>query len=265
MEIAKKICPHCGGHMFMAKIIRAGVVESTTNSDEPYKILKESKDADFEILKCAKCRADVKETDLITSIQCKECGKLVNPTDVNEEGICNVCAAIKQRTEIANASREDLIKMLLDAEKKVNPVAVKMEKQIEKAEETTASNTTVTITEEASTEEVSEETTEEVAEEKKPRRKARKKSATTEEIVEETTEEVSQEEEPLNFTDDAVNDIANQQDAPFPDVESMVSKETPQVEETPVVETVEEPVETVQEEQPIGADFRMFDDTEEAF
>ena len=38
--------------------------------------------------------------------------------DINTDGICNVCEAVKQRTELANASREDLIKMLLDAEKK---------------------------------------------------------------------------------------------------------------------------------------------------
>ena len=256
MEITK-ICPHCGNNLFMAKIIKAGVVKLTTNPDEPYKILKESKETlDIEILKCAKCKTDIGETDLITSIQCKECNKLVNPVDINEEGICNVCAAIKQRAEIANASREDLIKMLLDAEKKVNPVAVKIEKQIEKAEEVIASTTNVTINiTETSDEKVSEEIAEET-EEKRPRRKARKKSDITEETIEETSESVN----------DEIENITNQQDAPFPDIETVVSEETQQAEEIPVIEeTITEPVETIQEEQPIGADFRMFDDTEEAF
>ena len=243
-----KVCPHCGGQMFMAKIIRACVVEVNTDPNESYKILKEAKDAfDIEILKCARCKADVTENDLVAGIVCKECGKMVGPTDVNEEGICSVCTAIKQRAEIANASREDLIKMLLDAEKKVNPVSVKMEKQIEKAEEVAAPA-------------VETEDTDSSEKAKTPKRKARKKKDDDVATVE-TTEDTSAEEvvSETVSTEEVVNDIANQQEAPFPDI-AMNPPEEVQANEEPVVET---PV--VSDEQPIGADFHMFDDGEEAF
>lgn len=267
-----KVCPSCGGQMFMAKIIRACVVEVTTDPNEPYKILKESKDKfDIEILKCARCKEDVKEEDLIAAVQCKECGKMIGPMDINEEGICNVCAAIKQRADIANASREDLIKMLLDAEKKVNPVAAKMEKQIEKADDAIQPTTVIptgtlaeSIVEEISKNE-SEDSVE--SEEKKPKRRARKKKEDdTTSAVEDTvvTEESSDEENTEEVTEtvtEAVKDIANQQEAPFPDIAMNPPVEVsiePSMEE-PVVETI------ATDEQPIGADFRMFDDNEEAF
>lgn len=263
-----KVCPSCGGQMFMAKIIRACVVEATTDPNEPYKILKESKDNfDIEIMKCARCKGDVKEEDLIAAVQCKECGKMVGPMDINEEGICDVCAAIKQRADIANASREDLIKMLLDAERKVNPVAAKMEKQIEIADNATQPTTVITTGElaESIVEEINNNESEDSveSEEKKPKRRARKKKEET--VVEETiaTEESSDEENTEEVTEtvtEAVDDIANQQEAPFPDIAM-----NPPVEVSIEPSTEEPVIEALAEEQAIGADFRMFDDNEEAF
>lgn len=243
-----KMCPHCGGQMFMATITRACVVEVTTDSDNPYNILREGKDKyDIEVLKCARCKEEVQEENLVTGIQCKECGRVVGPMDVNENGVCNVCVAIQQRTELANASREDLIKMLLDAEKKVSPVAAKMEKQIEKADNVITANDNT-----ATTEAVNE------TEEDKPktRRKSRKKKAddtTLEEQIDESNDDESepseeQAEETLE-TAEAIDDIANQQEAPFPEID-----------------TPEEPsTESSEEEQPVGADFQMFDNEEEPF
>lgn len=256
----KKMCPHCGGHMFMAKAIRACVVEVTTDPNQPYNVLKESKDSfDIEILKCARCKEDVSETDLVTGVKCRECGRIVGPMDINEEGICNVCDAVKQRTELASASREDLIKMLLDAEKKANPVVAKMEKQIEKADNASVTTTETTEDIQENTESSSDENTED----KKPKRRAarKKKDDATEEDVASEMSEVSSEEN--NVDANAVDNIANQQEAPFPDIAM-----NPPVEENaaPVSENapVSDTVISEAEEQPIGADFRMFEE-EDAF
>ena len=237
--VEKRMCPHCGSQMFMAKVIRPCLMEVTTDPNEPYKVLKENKDKfDIEIVGCARCREAVTETDLVTGVKCKECGRIVSPMDINEEHICNVCVAVKQRTELANASREELIQMLLSAEKKVNPVAVKMEKQIEKA------NTV--------TEEVQDDTEQISADDKKPKRKAsRKKKEDTEDVVQENEDLVPVETE-------AIEEIANQQEAPFPDLpmnlpESVIIEEQPQS------------VVNVQEEQSVGAEFHMFEEDEDAF
>lgn len=269
-----RMCPHCGGQMFAATITRACVVEVTTDAENPYKILKENKDKfDVEIVKCARCKSEVSETELVVGVQCKECGRVVGPMDVNADGICNVCEAVKQRAELANASREDLIKMLLDAEKKVNPVVAKMEKQIEKAEEYTAAPAVTSVSAKIeSTEETGTEETE-VAEEEKPkttRRKRRKKGDDEAEQVDDTAtevEEVAENESPEETTE-AINDIANQQEAPFPDLGDAMN---PPVAEAPVIEepVIPAPMPTEQTapvEQAIGAaDFNMFDDGEEPF
>lgn len=275
----KKMCPHCGSQMFMTKIIRAGLAEFTTDPNEPCKVLKESKDKfDIEIVGCARCKENVTEANLITGVKCKECGRVVGPMDINTDGICNVCEAVKQRTELANASREDLIKMLLDAEKKNNPVVAKMEKQIEKAD--------ATVSEVQSVPEQNESTDindilnapaeEPPAEKKKTRSKSRKKkndavdeaaTETTEEA--EATEEVAEEAEQNTegakeapvVAEEVVDDIANQQEAPFPDIAMNPPEEATQVSEPVVAEQA-----VAQDgEQPIGADFRMFDEEEEAF
>lgn len=235
----KRMCPHCGSQMFMAKVIRPCLMEVTTDPNESYKVLKENKDKfDIEIVGCARCREAVTETDLVTGVKCKECGRIVSPMDINEEHICNVCVAVKQRTELANASREDLIQMLLSAEKKVNPVAVKMEKQIEKA------NTVIE-------EEVQDDTEQVSVDDKKPKRKAsRKKKEDTEDAMQESEDLIPVETE-------AVEDIANQQEAPFPDLSMNLPEPT-------VEEQLEQPAVNT-EEQSVGAEFHMFEEDEDAF
>ena len=258
----KRMCPHCGGQMFMVKIVRAGIAETTADG---YKILKESQDKfDIEVVGCARCRQNITEADLVEGVKCTVCGKIVTPTDVNSEGVCNVCEAVKQREELANASREDLIKMLLAAEKKANHVTAKMDKQIAKAESIEASSTVNDTTEDTNDSNVTE---------KKPRTKTRKKKGATEEQSTESPEEVNVEEnnteEPVieettpveteisvevETPTEAVEDIANQQEAPFPNVEA---------------EVLDQPEEIVINEdsnvEPVNAGFQMFDDSEEAF
>lgn len=261
----KKMCPHCGSQMFMVKITRAGLAEFTTDPNESCKILKESKDNfNVEIVGCARCKQTVTADDLVTGVKCIQCGRIVSPMDINTDGVCNVCEAVKQRSELANASKEDLIKMLLDAEKKANPVVAKMEKQIEKADNVNMTAPAPVI-ENAQDNDVEQP----IEEDKKPKRKATRKkkdddvSDVTENEAETITEESSVDTENVEATteetEEAVDNIANQQEAPFPDIGI-----NPPIEEVQPVE--EMPVNNaVQEEQPIGADFRMFDDTEDSF
>lgn len=278
----KKMCPHCGGQMFMVKIARAGIAETT---DDGYKILKESQDKfDIEIIGCARCRQSITEADLVEGVKCSACGKVVTPTDVNSEGICNVCEAIKQREELANASREDLIKMLLAAEKKTNPVIAKVEKQIAKAEDVEDSTANTT---EDTAEDTTEETVEANVPEKKSRTKSRKRKVeaveestdTNAATVEETPAEETSVEEPVaeetvaeetvveetvaeEAPVEAVEDIANQQEAPFPTVEVDIPEVS---EQTMVPDTTLVAEESSSDEQAIGTGFQMFDDSEEAF
>lgn len=264
-----KMCPHCGSQMFMATITRGCLVETTTDPENPYKILREGKDKyDIEIVKCARCKEDIKKEDLVEGVKCKECGRIVGPMDINSDGICHVCTAIHERSELANASREDLIQMLLNAEKKANPVAARMEKQMEKAEEANAAMNPPadTVLEEVTTKEKPKTKTGRGKSNKKKKDAASEATETpVEEVVEETVQENPVVEESVA---EAVNDIANQQEAPFPEVDSsiiepIVSEELDAnvPEGTPVLDTVA----PVPAEEPIGSDFKMFDDAEDAF
>lgn len=277
-----KMCPHCGGKMFGATITRGCVVEVSTSEqgEDTYKVLKEVKDKfDIKILKCARCKNDVTDEDLVTSVVCKECGKVVSPLDINQDGMCNICAAIKERSEIANASREELIKMLLEAEKKSNSVASKMDKKIKEAEEinepTPVPNNSDPISEETDTNAPKEQPAEEVPEKKTKRRTVKRTKTTKEETTEEVQEQTEPESEAVESApvpEEAINEIANQQEAPFPEVntgeeETVVTEKVEAKEELPtevdLFPQTESPADN--EEQPIGASISLFDDGEEPF
>lgn len=255
-----KVCPHCGSKMFVAGITRGCVVEVTNNADDPFKLLKESaKGFEIEIVKCARCKTDLTMDDLVMGIACKECGKVVSPSELDENGVCDVCVAVKQRSDIANASREELIKMLLNAEKGVNPIAAKVEKQLQKAEE--VENATV-----VPDDVLDDDTTEEQPKTKarrKPQNKKKVETPDSDASEKEATEAVAKE-APVTTEEvvEATNDLANSQDAPFPDVMADVMN-PPVMEAVPVAEpTVEVAAET---EQPVGAGFEMFPSDDEAF
>lgn len=259
-----KLCPHCGSKMFVAAITRGCVVEVTDDANEPFKLLKESsKGFEIEIAKCARCKRDLTLDDLTMGVPCKECGKIVSPNELNEEGVCEVCVAVKQRSDIANASREDLIKMLLNAEKNSNPVAAKVEKQIQKAEaveQQTATTPEDTVAEEPTTEEAAPATGKKPTTRKKPQNK--KKTDTPKEDETSTEETVAEEttvvEEPVTTEEvqEAADALAGSQEAPFPDVMDVMN---------PPVGTPAPAVETAQPEQAIGAGFEMFPNDDEAF
>lgn len=242
-----KLCPKCGGQMFMATITRACVVGVSTDETNPYTILKEGKDKyDIAIIKCARCKEDIEEKDLVIGVHCKECGRITAPSDIDENGICDICNAKQKRSELANASKEDLIKMLLEAEKRTNPVASKMEERIETA--TAVGQQQVSM----DTEETTEENATEASQPKKRRRRKTSEDAVAEEATEQTEEAIAVTEDVTAETEN----LANQQEAPFPDMnlpEELTANVVPQ----------EVPVENTQEEQPVGInnDFKMFDDS----
>lgn len=256
-EPIKKMCPHCASTMFAAEITRGCVVEMYDGVEEGqqnHKILKESNGSyQLEIVKCVRCKHELKENELVTGVPCKECGKVVAPVDINEDGMCSVCAAVKQRSELANASREDLIRMLLNAEKMANPVAAQVAKQVEKAEEVTPAPVTTDANDVAETPVEDNQDATATTDEKKPKRRAtRKKSdddvqAPTEPTVE---TEVSAE-EPV-AQENPVADIANQQEAPFPNIE--LPKEEQQ---TQTAQATPAPVD--------NGGFQMFPDDEDRF
>ena len=263
-----KLCPHCGSKMFVAAITRGCVVEVTDDTNEPFKLLKESaKGFEIEIAKCARCKHDLTLDDLTMGVSCKECGKIVGPNELNEEGICEVCVAVKQRSDIANASREDLIKMLLNAEKNSNPVAAKIEKQIQKAEAVEQQTVTTpdTVVEEPATEEAAPATSKKPSTRKKPQNKKKAdtskedESSTEETVAEETTtveEPVTEAPVTTEEVQEAADVLAGSQEAPFPDVMDVMN---------PPVETPAPAVDTAQSEQAIGAGFEMFPNDDEAF
>ena len=257
MEVKTKVCPHCGSSMFAAKIIRGCIVES--NEDGTFKIMKESTNKyDIEIIKCGRCKKDITEDDLVTGVTCKECGKVVNPSEIGEDGICDICKAKKERSELANASTEDLIRMLLKAEKMAKSVSVPTKESVQKDAKDIKEDTESNDTEEESSEP-----------EKKTRRRKVKKTQETENTTDESQPESVSEDAPVEEktseenaeqkeTAEAVNNIANQQEAPFPDIPMESEPEQP----LPAMNPLETSGQT---EESFGvSDFEMFK-TDEKF
>ena len=264
----KKMCPHCGGTMFMGAITRACIVEvfapDKEGEEESFNVSKETKDKySIEVVKCIRCKRDVSKDELITGVVCKECGRAVAPDDLNKDGICSVCEAKKTRSELANASQDDLIRMLLEAEKRSSSVSEKISKKVEQAE---AVNNSVNddTTDDAAVDTKAEEST---GKETKKRAKApRGRKKNTDETVEGNeskpeTENKSADDKSEKQSEDvkeAVDDLANSQEAPFPDFPEMNAP----TESEPVQENNNsEDEESVNAQEP----FQMFDENEEPF
>lgn len=283
----QKTCPHCGGNTFLASITIPGMVGVYVdeNGNDAYDVLKKvDSKMGVQIVKCSKCKELLKEEDLVVGVPCKECGAIVPASDLNEDGICSVCAAKKARPELASMSQEDLLRMYLELEKKVN-VNTKLQKKIEKAEQAvadmkaeeeqaTAEEPVTEVADEAPTEEAVEETP---VEEEKPKRKRRKKKADAdtqddadeqnEEQAEEVPEEISgevSEEEAVQETEN----LADSQAAPFPDVKTEdpgpAEKMNADEEGSDAQEGAVDLFPTDAPPQNVGG-FAMFDDTEERF
>lgn len=276
----KKMCPHCGGTMFMGAITRACIVEvfapDKEGEEESFNVSKETKDKySIDVVKCIRCKRDVSKDELITGVVCKECGRPVTPDDLNKDGICSVCEAKKTRSELANASQDDLIRMLLEAEKRSSSVSEKISKKVEQAEavnnsanEDTADNTDV----DAKAEESTGKETKKRAKAPRGRKKNTDETAEGNESKPETEDKPADDKSEKQSEDvkEAVDDLANSQEAPFPDFPGMNAPTEPEPQAT---EDSSKESESVQEnnkpedEESVNAQepFQMFDENEEPF
>ena len=276
----KKMCPHCGGTMFMGAITRACIVEvfapDKEGEEESFNVSKETKDKySIEVVKCIRCKRDVSKDELIAGVVCKECGRAVAPDDLNKDGICSVCEAKKTRSELANASQDDLIRMLLEAEKRSSSVSEKISKKVEQAEAVNNSANDDT-TDDAAVDTKAEEST---GKETKKRAKApRGRKKNTDETVEGNENKPETENKPADDKSEkqsedvkeAVDDLANSQEAPFPDFPGMnaPTESEPQAAEDSSKES--EPIQennNSEDEESVNAQepFQMFDENEEPF
>ena len=276
----KKMCPHCGGTMFMGAITRACIVEvfapDKEGEEESFNVSKETKDKySIEVVKCIRCKRDVSKDELITGVVCKECGRAVAPDDLNKDGICSVCEAKKTRSELANASQDDLIRMLLEAEKRSSSVSEKISKKVEQAE---AVNNSVNddTTDDATVDTKAEELT---GKETKKRAKApRGRKKNTDETVEGNESKPETENKPADDKSEkqsedvkeAVDDLANSQEAPFPDFPGMNAPTESEPEAAEDSSKESEPIQennNLEDEESVNAQepFQMFDENEEPF
>lgn len=128
-------CPHCGGSQFKAVIKRAGAISLTEGGAT---ILKELEKFSYEVVGCLNpsCKKALTNADLVDDAPCTKCGTVHKSEDL-VDGLCPICHAMKDRPELAQASTEDLIRMLLEAEKRNStPKGDKIEEKLEKSEAT---------------------------------------------------------------------------------------------------------------------------------
>ncbi len=219
MDVNARVCPHCGGNQFMAFIKRGSIVESTgvdENGKPTFKVVKEGgKDNyELEIIRCLSCEELVSESDLISGATCKTCGKIVAPNELDENGNCEVCAMLAKNPDLRNATPAQLLKLLAKAMRgvgaKANLVAKKEEQANSIAEEILGGYTPT-----------------EAPQRQRRRRTVRK---AVEAPPSEPSEEVqgTQETTPTETENKAEEAVLTQtQDAPFPDVESMMAVAVP--------------------------------------
>lgn len=110
-----KRCPSCGSSKLLAKKIVGVQVESLDNGE--FKINAEGSKYQLEIIGCARCKAEFDESQLVEMTQCKKCGKYVIPTELDVNGECEVCQALTKNPDLANMSKEDVLRMYLRLQK----------------------------------------------------------------------------------------------------------------------------------------------------
>jgi ribosomal protein S27AE len=116
--MAVKRCPKCGSDTIMAKVIYGATVQSL--EDGTFKIIQQGKKFEVEPVQCMRCKGlfDNGMADLVEMQVCKTCGK--PSLDIDENGECDICRTMKVRPELANMSTDDLIRMVLQLEKKTS-------------------------------------------------------------------------------------------------------------------------------------------------
>ena len=269
-----KRCPNCGNTKLLARKITGVQVESLENGE--FQIKAEGAKYQLEIIGCARCKEEFDESKLVEMVQCKKCGKFTNPENLDANGECDVCHALEERPDLANMSKEDLIRMMLKLEKNTSTLSTASNIQQVTVNENDSSISTIAeekmkvaqaainnTSDEFSKEIVKDtekdlEKTEETVkdfqnamnppedsntteQEEKPKRKRgpRKKSEVQEQST--TTQEVEQ----------SVNEISESQEAPFPEQDN----EMKQIFDESVAQE-QQNLQTEQNQSP----FQMFED-----
>jgi hypothetical protein len=211
--LVQKVCPKCGGKKIMGFIARPCFVsvkfDTSTNKDV-FELIEEDNTPSriqYDTIKCAECGEKVKPNVLkINMVKCSKCGKDVPASYVNDEGICYSCIAMDNAPDIANASREELLMMLIQS---------RMNTETVNAQPETVQNTD-------NDQPVENENTETNGdEETQKKRRVRRKSAKAEnDNVNENNNQVAAETTQENETDIGMNppEEPSSDEAPFPDV-----------------------------------------------
>ena len=131
--MAIKRCPKCGSDTIMAKVIYGATVQSL--EDGTFKIIQQGKKFEVEPVQCMRCKTafDNGMNDLVEMQVCKTCGK--PSLDIDENGECDICRTMKTRPELANMSTDDLIRMVLQLEKKASDIPVAVQLAVDKTED----------------------------------------------------------------------------------------------------------------------------------
>jgi predicted RNA-binding Zn-ribbon protein involved in translation (DUF1610 family) len=177
--LVQKVCPNCGQEQLMGYTARPcflKVKRDTIVNKDIYELISEDTEPariQYDIIKCANCGQKVKKDQLIVNtVKCNKCGTIVSAGYVNEQGICYTCLASEQIPNIANASKEDLLMMLIKNKTSNTPVQEVQTNPVEQTKQA-ADNT-----------ETTEEKSEEAEETQKPRKRATRKKKTEEAQVE---------------------------------------------------------------------------------
>lgn len=122
----KKRCPECGSETFFCKIVRVGVCTvSSDGTSNIVNIIKEDDTKTATVVKCCSnpnCKRNndgLTIDELISTSTCVKCGKEYNQEELDENGKCPMCLAY-EREDLKDASKEDLIRMILNLERKGN-------------------------------------------------------------------------------------------------------------------------------------------------
>ena len=229
------LCPHCGTSLVgIRKIYNAiGYVNTDADGKHQYQIQNETSSPSFEVVGCMSCHREISIEDMVDGVKCTKCGRDTVKSDIDENGVCSICRLEEESPDFSNISLDELKRkyyMLMHGEatdkinKKAEEAKAKMENDSQPAPE-----------------------------EKPKKRQVKRKTKKSEEkpAQEETVNEAQDNVKPEEDTQKEQEQVANQQDAPFP---------------SGVNNLFDEPAESTENIQPNSQDVmpELYDDTEDA-
>lgn len=127
-----KICKTCSKSNFGVTIKKAAERAARMVDGKITEYFEDSKEAQEEVLinYCFTCSKEITEEDLIEIHECKVCKR--NVEHVNKDGVCTQCE--EEVDKLSQASREDLILMILKQNKQIETEAVKILDETKKVE-----------------------------------------------------------------------------------------------------------------------------------